>query len=120
MKTNAMIGRCVFGVWMFALPGAAWAQVSPQQVSPQQVSPQQVSPQQGAPRQAGTAIHAQTPEYVLGPNDELTINALEAEEISNKPVRVSVGGDLTLPMVGRIHATGLTVQQLEKELVDRL
>jgi len=35
-------------------------------------------------------------------------------------VRVSVGGDVTLPMVGRIHATGLTIQQLEKELVDRL
>jgi polysaccharide export outer membrane protein len=59
-------------------------------------------------------------EYVLGPGDEVVIMAVDADEIANKPVRVSAGGDIALPMVGRVHADGLTVQQLQAELSERL
>jgi polysaccharide export outer membrane protein len=59
-------------------------------------------------------------EYVLGPGDEVMILAVDADEIANKPVRISAGGDIALPMVGRIHADGMTVQQLQGELADRL
>lgn len=58
-----------------------------------------------------------TTNYVLGPNDEITIRALDAEEITDKPYRVSSDGDLTLPMLGRVKAAGLTIQQLEEALV---
>ena len=58
--------------------------------------------------------------YVLGPNDEIVILALNAEDIANKPIRISAGGDINLPMVGRIHVAGMTVEQLEGEVTERL
>jgi polysaccharide export outer membrane protein len=58
--------------------------------------------------------------YVLGPEDQITIRVLDAEEIDNKAVRVDFSGYIRLPMVGRIQAGGLTVDQLETELVREL
>lgn len=67
--------------------------------------------------------NAQTPllkdDNAIGPDDTLNIVAGEAEEIS-KTWRVSSTGDLDLPMVGEIHAAGLTVAQLEDELTEKL
>jgi len=55
----------------------------------------------------------------IGPEDTVTIVAVEAEEIS-KPWRVGSTGYLNLPMVGRIYAAGMSVEQLEAELLTRL
>ena len=59
-------------------------------------------------------------QYVLGPDDQVKIWALGVEEISDKPVRVDPSGDMDLPLVGRIHAAGLTVEQLKSVLEQRL
>ena len=56
---------------------------------------------------------------LVGPNDTVTINALNAEEIS-KSWRISSSGDLNLPMAGRIHAAGMSVEELEQEIETRL
>lgn len=56
---------------------------------------------------------------VIGPEDTLNIVAGDAEEIS-KTWRVSGNGDLDLPMIGRIHAAGLTVAQLEDQVTEKL
>src|SRR5579863_3406237 len=58
--------------------------------------------------------------YVLGPDDQVKIWALGVEEISDKPVRIDPSGDLDLPLVGRLHAAGLTVEQLKSLLTQRL
>jgi len=58
--------------------------------------------------------------YLLGPGDELVIRALEAEEIAEKPVRIDLSGYIRLPLVGRLKAGGLTVDQLSAELTSRL
>jgi polysaccharide biosynthesis/export protein len=58
--------------------------------------------------------------YVLGPDDQIQIQAVEVPDISGKPQRLDPNGDLRLPMVGRVHAAGLTLEQLEKELIGRL
>lgn len=55
--------------------------------------------------------------YVLGPDDQIVIRAVEAEEISEKPVRIGIDGFVRLPMVGRIRAGGLTLEQFESELI---
>ena len=63
---------------------------------------------------------SQTPgprNYVLGPEDQITIRLLDAEEVDNKPVRVDFSGNIRLPLVGRIQAGGLSVDQLETELI---
>ena len=58
--------------------------------------------------------------YILGPDDQILIRALYAEEISEKPVMIGTNGHISLPMVGRLRASGLTVEQLETEIVSRL
>lgn len=58
--------------------------------------------------------------YVLGPEDQIAIRTLEAEEISDKPIRIDMSGNIRLPMVGRIHAAGLTLEQLEAQISARL
>ncbi len=58
--------------------------------------------------------------YVLGPDDEITVRTLEAEEISAEALRVDLGGFVSLPLIGRVRAAGRTLEQLEAELVERL
>jgi polysaccharide export outer membrane protein len=57
---------------------------------------------------------------LLGPDDQLTVRANDVDEISDKPVRISATGYITLPLAGRIHAAGMTVEQLESEIAERL
>jgi polysaccharide export outer membrane protein len=54
--------------------------------------------------------------YVLGPADVITIQALDVDEISNKPIWIDTNGFINLPLVGRLKAAGLTVQELEAQL----
>jgi polysaccharide export outer membrane protein len=58
--------------------------------------------------------------YLLGPEDELALSAPELDILPGKTVRVDGEGDLQVPMVGRVHVAGLTVQQSEQELNKRL
>jgi protein involved in polysaccharide export with SLBB domain len=59
------------------------------------------------------------PDSVIGPDDSLTIVALNCEEIS-KPWRVSTSGELSLPLAGTLQAAGMTVNQLESAVTERL
>jgi polysaccharide biosynthesis/export protein len=58
--------------------------------------------------------------YTLGPDDQIMIRALHAEEISDKPFRIQADGFVNLPMVGRIRAADFTVGQFEAELSTQL
>ena len=60
-----------------------------------------------------------TSTYVLGPDDQIRIWALGVEEIGNSPIRISPGGDIDLPLIGRVHAAGLTADQLKVRLEER-
>jgi polysaccharide export outer membrane protein len=54
--------------------------------------------------------------YVLGPDDQLEISGPELTEVANKPVRIDGDGDIQVPLAGRVHVSGLTIQQTEQEL----
>jgi len=58
--------------------------------------------------------------YVLGPDDQIVMHSMESPEISDKPILIGTNGNITLPMIGRVKAGGLTVEQLEAELDARL
>ena len=60
-----------------------------------------------------------TAHYKLGPQDQLKIWALGVEEITDKPVQVDPAGDIDLPIVGKVHAGGMTVDQLKTDLLQR-
>jgi polysaccharide biosynthesis/export protein len=122
-------------VLLTLLLGLAAAVPAPGQEPFQQVPPNnqlnpQVQPQGGAQNQTGQNGQQQPlqqlppdtvrPNYVLGPNDQIMIRAPEAEEIDNRPFRIDGDGNVNLPLVGHIHAAGMTLQELEADLVRRL
>jgi polysaccharide export outer membrane protein len=57
--------------------------------------------------------------YLLGPNDQIKVWVLGVEEIGDKPIKIDPGGDVDLPLVGKVHAAGLTTAQLKADLVQR-
>ncbi|MEO8592808.1 MAG: polysaccharide biosynthesis/export family protein [Candidatus Solibacter sp.] len=59
------------------------------------------------------------PGTLIGPDDTITLVALNLDEIS-KPFRVGSSGELSLPLVGRVMAAGKTVEALEAEISERL
>jgi polysaccharide export outer membrane protein len=58
--------------------------------------------------------------YALGPGDQILIRAIDVEEIDNKPVLIDRRGNIDLPVVGKLQAAGLTPDQLEAALAQRL
>jgi len=56
--------------------------------------------------------------YILGPEDVIKIDVFDVPELS-KTVRVANDGMISLPLIGRVQATGLTSEQLRKELADQ-
>jgi polysaccharide biosynthesis/export protein len=85
---------------------------------PRQVTPAN-RPDAASPAPAGKTLSS-APNYVLGADDQIVIHAFEAEEISDKPIGIGADGFIDLPMIGRVHAAGMTVQQLQVELAKRL
>ena len=56
--------------------------------------------------------------YILGPEDVINIEVFNVPELS-KIVRVANDGMISLPLIGRVQAAGLTTEQLRKELEDK-
>src|SRR5215472_4240125 len=128
LKTK-LVGLAVCALVSYASP--KWAQKAPTvQVPENGVRPQQAptsqTPGNGAPtsQTPGNAVRPPTGEhlssYVLGPNDEVVILSLVAEDLANKPNRITTSGDLNFPMIGRIHAAGMTLDQLQTEVTERM
>ena len=57
--------------------------------------------------------------YLLGPNDEITIRTSDIEDHETK-VRIPANGYVSLPMLGQVKASGLTVDQFEVAIAERL
>jgi polysaccharide export outer membrane protein len=58
--------------------------------------------------------------YILGPGDLVQVSVLDMDEIGKYPSRVDIRGNLNLPVVGRVEAAGLTIDQLEAKITERL
>lgn len=67
-----------------------------------------------------TAPTEHTAEYVLGPDDQIVVRALDVEEIDGKVARVDLHGYVDVPLLGKFKAAGLSVEQLESELAKQL
>jgi polysaccharide export outer membrane protein len=64
---------------------------------------------------ARAAAQSSTGNYVIGPNDKLRITVWNHANISGE-YSVERDGTFTFPLIGRVDATGLTVERLETEL----
>lgn len=65
-------------------------------------------------------IESVRPDYELGPNDQFLLGVPQAQEINQRPFRIDSEGFIDLPLVGRVHAAGLTVRGLETLLTTKL
>jgi len=58
--------------------------------------------------------------YLLGPNDQISLVVDQLpDDFTDKTFRIDQNGDLSVPMIGRIHAGGLTQAELEDEVKNR-
>lgn len=60
------------------------------------------------------------PNYVLGPEDQITIKAPQVPELTDRTYRLGQNGSVELPFVGTVQAGGLKVQELEELLIGKL
>jgi polysaccharide biosynthesis/export protein len=103
------MSRCnVLLALMFALVLTGFAQVQSGQA--------QAQAQPNGPR----LMESMRPDYELGPNDQILIGVPQSQEIDQRPFRVDSEGNIELPLVGKVHAAGLTVRGLETMLTSRL
>ena len=58
-------------------------------------------------------------DYHIGPSDLLEISVFQVPDLT-RTVRVNASGELTLPLIGEIQAGGLTSQQLEALIAQKL
>lgn len=53
--------------------------------------------------------------YLLGPGDQLRVNVYEEDDVSGE-FEISDQGHISLPLIGPVQATGITLQELEKRV----
>jgi polysaccharide export outer membrane protein len=95
MRTKNTIDRLSLPfLWVAAMTLIAWADVGAQQ---------KPSPS----------------EYIVGPNDVLSVMVFNQEKLTNK-YTVGADGTLVFPMLGSVQAGGLTVQAIERQIRDGL
>ncbi len=88
--------------------------------SPPLLECRQAGDQKGREEPTLQPVRQEAFRYVLGPDDVITVKVLDAEEIGKDPVRIDPNGYISLPMLGRIHVAGFTVEQFEFELASRM
>lgn len=84
---------------------------------------QPVQPAQ-APAAAAQPAKKETKEapsdYILGADDQISLWTPEAEELNGKTLRVEGNGNITIPLIGTLKASGLTAPQLSAEVSKKL
>ena len=122
-----------YSIWICAgvLAGAAALAQTPMNLdrpevkAPAAPAAERAIPPPAAPAGSGIIVapldETSLQSYTLGPEDKLTVKVLDLEEISDKDTyRVDMRGNLNLPVAGRVHVSGMTVEQAEAEVEKRL
>ncbi len=70
-------------------------------------------------KQSQAEVAADSPNYIIGPEDVLNIHVWKEEHLS-RTVPVRIDGKISLPLVDEIQAAGLTPLQLKELLLRKL
>lgn len=65
------------------------------------------------------AVAGQAGDYLIGPQDLLSITVFDQADLSGKYV-VELDGSFSFPLIGRVKVAGMTIGDVETELRDRL
>src|SRR3954464_14520451 len=68
---------------------------------------------------SGSIVLAQSADYVIGPQDVLTIQVFDQADLGGK-YTVETDGSFSFPLVGRVTAGGMTLRRFENELKKKL
>lgn len=60
------------------------------------------------------------PLYKLGPGDVIVVHQENAEELNDKEERIDDAGFVNLPSIGRVQVSGLTIEEAEKAVAEKL
>jgi len=66
------------------------------------------------------ASNAVARDYRVGGYDVLDITVYEEGDLSRKEIRISAGGYITFPLIGRVHVDGLNTSEIEGLIAGRL
>ena len=58
-------------------------------------------------------------EYLLGAQDQLSIRIVDLEETPATPMRIDPAGNIDLPLIGPVHAAGLTISELRAQIKEK-
>ena len=81
-------------------------------ISGQEQSTRPARPQQSGPSQPSGSVEL-PPEYVIGPEDVLSIHFWRDTDMTRDEVTVRPDGRITLPLIGDVVASGLTPEELK-------
>ncbi|MGA9526794.1 MAG: polysaccharide biosynthesis/export family protein [Terriglobales bacterium] len=96
--------------------GMVWAQDAPVQSAAEKSVPDASAP---AAMTKNDAVPVAGPDYVIGPDDGLSINVWkEADLTATLPVRPD--GKISLPLLGDVQASGMTPTQLAESITEKL
>jgi len=57
--------------------------------------------------------------YILGAGDQLSVRIFGADDLPDRPIEVGTDGKISLPMVGKVQASGASVRDVEADLTTR-
>ncbi|HBI16215.1 MAG TPA: hypothetical protein DDY20_11980 [Desulfobulbaceae bacterium] len=119
-------------VFLILLVAVALAGCARQQLQPtvtleefqQKTAAQATNSDKFIPQGAFTTAQAATTEgdhtdYILGAGDLITISVFESTEL-NTETQVSSRGDVSMPLLGRVHIEGLSSSEAEKKIEEAL
>lgn len=69
---------------------------------------------------AGSVQIGHDSHYVIGSDDVLNVNVWKEPDLTEANVPVRPDGNISVPLIGEVHASGLTPLQLEHEISTRL
>ena len=118
MQNAKALGIGVLIIILLLPSGNVRAQRADTQVLPvQPIQPAQPVPAGSPAAPSTTPASAPTPStYLLGADDQIIIQGPELEEVANRPYRIDPEGYVSLPMLGRLKAGGLTIGDFETQL----
>ncbi len=71
------------------------------------------------PVEAGSGIFSRDSDYLLGPEDIITVTVWNHDDLSRK-LQISREGEISFPLIGKIRVASLTAALLEKEIANLL
>jgi polysaccharide export outer membrane protein len=117
---TVFVVQAILGLAFFLIAASTLAQALPNDNGQSSLKAQTAAEinqrlQQANEKLAGTTTESETSDSRIGPDDLLNISVFEAPEM-NSTVRVSARGEISLQLLGAVHAAGLTPKELESVL----